>query len=229
MQLQSDYRNKALGRLAEIGFHILPTGQFAFTDIGTASDAYVHHSTVPAALAAYAAVNPIFASGRFPGLTLAALVDEVPSMDGEEYTALALACGSDVPTFGSSGLRLRVFGETLLDILDRYELYGCFERVKPYGSEGQHFTVRPIGFDWGGTWAPVPERLKTMRKSYRSMSPLQQIMVLTVLHLYRPEPDKHFLIGGCPTRILAADAMSRLHSSGAAADWGRLISHYAGW
>ncbi|MBK3919960.1 hypothetical protein EGJ28_16260 [Stutzerimonas xanthomarina] len=227
--MQLDYHTKALRRLAEIGVHILPSGQFAFTDVGTASEAYVHHSTVPAALAAYAAVNPTFAGGRFPGLTLTAIVDKVPCMDGEEYTALALACGAEVPTFESSGKRLRVFGQTLLDILERYELYGCFERVKPYGSEGHHYSVRPIGFDWGGSWAPVPERMKAMRKCYRSMTPLQQVITLTVLHLYRPERDTHFLIGGCPTKILAADAMKILHSNGAAADWGRLVSHYAGW
>lgn len=226
---QTNYYARAISRLAEIGIHILPTGQFAFTDIGTASEAYVHHTTMPAALAAYAAVDPTFAGGRFPGLTLTKLVDKVPSMDGEEYTALALACGAEAPTFESSGHRLRVFGQALLDILERYELWGCFERVKPYGSEGDHYSVRPIGFDWAGSWEPVPERLKAMRKAYRSMTPVQQVMTLTVLHLYRQGTDSSFLVGGCPTKILAADAMKVLQSNSAAPVWGNLVSHYAGW
>jgi len=226
---QTNYYARAISRLAEIGIHILPTGQFAFTDIGTASEAYVHHTTMPAALAAYAAVDPTFAGGRFPGLTLTKLVDKVPSMDGEEYTALALACGAEAPTFESSEHRQRVFGQVLLDIMERYELWGCFERVKPYGSEGDHYSVRPIGFDWARNWEPVPERLKAMRKAYRSMTPVQQVMALTVLHLYRQGTDTRFLVGGCPTKILAADAMKVLQSNSAAAVWGNLVSHYAGW
>ena len=230
MPFDMDYQAKAKRRLAEIGVQMLPTGQFAFTDVDTASHSYVHHSTVPAALVAYAAVNTTFAAGRFPGLTLIDILHKVPSMDGEEYTALALACGAEAPTFASSSQRLQVFGQTLISILDTYQLYGCFERVKPYGSEGLHYSVRPIGYDWAGTWEPVEASLKALRKCYRSMTPLQQVMTLTVLHLYRPEKDRFFLVGGCPTKILAADAMRILQSSDhAAADWGRLVSHYAGW
>jgi len=230
MPFDMDHQAKAITRLAEIGVHKLPSGQFAFTDVDTASHAYVHHSTVPAALVAYAAVNTTFAAGRFPGLTLTDIVDKVPCMDAEEYTALALACGAEAPTFESSHHRLEAFGQTLLAIVDTYELHGCFETVKPYGSVGLHHTVRPIGFDWAGDWEPVAPRLKAMRKSYRAMTPLQQVMTLTVLHLYRQGKDRLFLVGGCPTKILAADAMYILQSNGqAAADWGRLVSHYAGW
>lgn len=230
MSFNTDYQAKARTRLAEIGVHILPTGQFAFTDVETASHSYVHHSTVPAALAAYSAINTTFAAGRFPGLTLIEILHKVPCMDYEEYTALALACGAEEPNLASSSQRLQAFGETLLRILETYQLYGCFERVQPYGSEGLHFTVRPIGFDWAGTWDVVDDRMKAMRKCYRAMTPLQQVMTLTVLHLYKPEKDRLFLVGGCPTKILAADAMRILHADGqAAADWGRLVSHYAGW
>ena len=69
-----------------------------------------------------------------------------------------------------------------------------------------------------------------MRKCYRAMTPLQQVMVLTILHLYQQGKDKDFLIGGCPTQVLAADAMSILRENGPAlTTWGRLVSHYAGW
>jgi hypothetical protein len=62
------------------------------------------------------------------------------------------------------------------------------------------------------------------------MSPLKQIMVLTIMHLYCQGKDKTFLIGGCPTKILAAEALAILRSNGSALPtWGRLVSHYAGW
>jgi hypothetical protein len=55
-----------------------------------------------------------------------------------------------------------------------------------------------------------------MRKSYRARSPLKQIMVLTIMHLYNQGKDKTYLTGGCPTRIPAVAAMDILRSNGRA-------------
>jgi hypothetical protein len=72
--------------------------------------------------------------------------------------------------------------------------------------------------------------MKAMRKSYRTMSQLQQIMVLTIMHLYKQGKDKIYLTGGCPTKISAAEAMNILRSNGSAlSSWGHLVTHYAGW
>ncbi|MHA6181622.1 hypothetical protein [Pseudomonas mohnii] len=61
------------------------------------------------------------------------------------------------------------------------------------------------------------------------MSPLQQIMVLTIMHLYNQGEDKIFLTGGCPTKIPAAEAMDILRSNGLALSaWGYMVTHYAG-
>jgi hypothetical protein len=216
--------------LADIGVRQLSEGIWELTDTYTASQAYIHHTQKPAALAAYAAVNDTFAAGRFPGYTLVALVDKMPSLDYAEYTAMAMACGSPLPSCAGSDVRARIFGNAVWSIVSTYKLEGCFERHNQvYQSNGDHYSMRPRGYNWGGDWGPIPESLKAMRKCYRAMTPVQQIMVLTIIHLYHQGKDKSFLTGGCPTQILAAKALSILRHAGALPDWGHLVTHYAGW
>lgn len=64
--MNNNYVDQAKGLLAAIGVHQLSEVVWAFTDVHTASHAYIHHSQQPVALAAYAAVNSTFAAGRFP-------------------------------------------------------------------------------------------------------------------------------------------------------------------
>lgn len=216
--------------LTDIGVRQLSDGTWAITDMYTARDAYIHHSQQPAAMAAYSAASDSFAADRFPGYTLVSMVDKMPSLDYAEYTALAMACGSPMPSCAGSDARARIFGNAVWDIVSTYKLEGCFERHnQDFPSNGDHYSMRPRGYDWGGGWTPIPEKLKAMRKCYREMTPVQQIMVLTIIHLYHQGKDKSFLTGGCPTQILAAEALSILRNSGALPDWGHLVSHYAGW
>nr|WP_181718383.1 hypothetical protein [Pseudomonas monteilii] len=49
------------------------------------------------------------------------------------------------------------------------------------------------------------------------------------MHLYNQGKDNVYLTGGCPTKILAAEALTILRDNSALADWGHLVSHYAGW
>ena len=229
--MNDNYVAQAKGLLSEIGVHQLSAGVWAFTNVHTATQAYIHHSREPVALAAYAAVNPTFAAGRFPGWGLVDMVDKVPCMDGIEHTALAIVCGASIPTFPSASERGNIFGQAVWGIVEAYSLEGCFEHVKrAYGSPGWHYNLRPRGFDWARGEEPIPEELKAMRKSYRAMSPLKQIMVLTIMHLYCQGKDKTYLTGGCPTKIPAAQAMNILRSNGPALSaWGHMVTHYAGW
>lgn len=217
--------------LSTIGVHQLSEGIWTFKDVHTTSEAYIHHSLQPVALAACAAVNPTFAADRFPNWALVDMVDKVPCMDGAELTALSMVCGASITKFPSSTERGNIFGQAVWGIVEAYSLEGCFEHVEPaYGSEGSHYNLRPRGFDWAGGEDPVPELLKAMRQSYRVMSPLQQIMVLTIMHLYNQGKDKVFLIGGCPTKIPAAEAINILRGNAPALSaWGHLVTHYAGW
>jgi len=229
--VNNDYVDKAKDILSEIGVHQLSEGAWAFTDVHTANHAYIHHSREPVALAAYAAVNPTFASGRFPGWALIDMVDKMPCMDGIEHTALAMICGASIPTFPSASERGNIFGQAVWGIVEAYSLEGCFERVeRAWGSPGWHYNLRPRGFNWSGDQELNSESMKDMRKSYRAMSPLQQIMVLTIMHLYCQGKDKTYLTGGCPTKITASQAMDILRSDGSALSaWGHLVTHYAGW
>jgi len=229
--MNNSYVTRAKCLLSEIGVHQLSEGIWAFTDVHTANQAYIHHSQQPVALAAYAAVNPTFAAGRFLNWALVDMVDKVPCMDGAELTALAMVCGASIPTFSSASDREIIFGHAVWSIVEVYALKGCFEHVEhAEDSQGSLYNLRPRGFDWAGGDEPVPESLKAMRKSYRAMSPLQQIMVLTVIHLYSPGKDKTYLTGGCPTKIPAAEAMNILRRNGSAlSTWGHMVTHYAGW
>lgn len=229
--MNNNYVDQAKGLLSEIGVHQPSEGVWAFTDVHTANHAYIHHSREPVALAAYAAVNATFAAGRFPGWALVDMVNKVPCMDGTEHTALAMVCGASIPTLPCASERGHIFGQAVWDIVEAYSLEGCFEYIeRPYGSPGRHYNLRPRGFNWAGGEEPIPESLKAMRKSYRAMSPLKQIMVLTIMHLYCPGKDKTYLTGGCPTKIPAAEAMDILRSDGPALSaWGYMVTHYAGW
>lgn len=223
------YSDKAGSLLTELGVCEAYTGVWEFSDIEVASAAYIHQSRKPVALVAYSAVHPLFAAGRFPNYTLVELVDKVPCMDGTEHTALAKLCSAPTPIFTSAAERGEIFGDVAWEIVCGYELESCFIKVRAYGTEGRHYTMRPQGFDYDRS-VPIPERLTSMRRSYRNMSSLQQVMVLTLIHLYSPGTDRDYLVGGCPTKILAAEALRILRSDrDALAKWGQLVSHYAGW
>ncbi|WP_422422172.1 hypothetical protein [Pseudomonas sp. GZD-222] len=229
MSSYSRYVDDAIALINELGVYKTSTGIWAFTDMETASSGYIHHSRTPVAVAAYAAIDPIFAAGRIPNYSLVDLVIQISCMDAIESTALAIICGAEPPIFPSAAQRGEIFGETSWQIVNDYGLESCFIQVRPYGSEGRHYTMRPQGFDYEQS-KPIPELLKAMRKSYRSMEPIQRIMVLTLLHLYLQERDKVFLIGGCPTKISAVEALEILRQDKhSLKTWAKLVSHYAGW
>jgi len=220
----SSYVASAKDMLTKFGVQQLSEGVWQLTDVQMASEGYIHHSQQPVALAAYAAVNETFAAGRFPGYTLVEMVDKAPCMDYAEYAALAMVCGSPIPSFAGSDARAKIFGKAVWDIVAIYQLEGCFERNNQYTGNGDHYSLRPRGDQ-----SPKPENLKAMRKSYRAMTPLQQVMTLTIMHLYHQGKDTFYLTGGCPTKIPAAQAMSILRSNAALPSWGHLVTHYAGW
>lgn len=224
-----EYVAEANALINELGVYQPSSGIWAFTDMETASSGYIHPSRTPVAVAAYAAIDPIFAAGRIPNYPLVDLVLKISSMDAIESTALAIICGAEPPIFSSTAQRGEIFGETAWQIVNDYGLESCFKQVRPYGEEGRHYTMRPQGFDYDHS-EPIPEALKAMRKSYKSMEPVQRIMVLTLLHLYLQESDKIFLTDGCPTKISAAEALKVLRQDGQALKtWAHLVSHYAGW
>jgi len=229
MLSESSYVAAAKALLANLGVSQGSQGLWEFTDIQTASESHVHHSQMPAAMAAYAAVNSTFAAGRFPGYLLVDMVSKLSVMDYPEYAALAMACGSPIPSFVSSDARAHVFGQAAWNIVRTYQLEGIFMRVDPpFPDSGDHYSMRPRGIDWAGSRDVIPDDIKALRKTYRAMTPLQMVMVLTIMRLYDPNKDTIFLTG-CPTKIPAADALTILRDNAALPAWGHLVTHYAGW
>lgn len=224
-----EYVAEANALINELGVYQPSSGTWVFTEMKRAISCNIHHSCLPVAVAAYAAIDPVFAADRIPNYSLVDLILKISCMDVIESTALAIICGAEPPLFSSSAQRGEIFGETAWQIVNDYGLESCFKQVFPYGDEGRHYTMRPQGFDYDHS-EPIPEALKAMRKSYRAMEPVQRIMVLTLLHLYLQESDKIFLTGGCPTKISAAEALKVLRQDGQALKtWAHLVSHYAGW
>ena len=86
----------------------------------------------------------------------------------------------------------------------------------PRRDSGQpaHMFLRPRGCDWERDCSEIPADLKRMRQCYRAMTPLQQMMTLTILHLYLSRKDTVFLLGGCPTKLLAVEAFEQLLGDG---------------
>lgn len=227
MIANSNYAADAIELLNGLGVHQASPNIWELTDVHTASESHVHHSQMPAALAAYAAVNATFAAGRFPGYLLRDMVDKVPSMDYTEHAALAMACGCTPPSFEGSDARARIFGKAAWNIVNTYDLNSCFMRFDSAGN-GDHYSLRPRGIDWAGDWAVIPADIKELRRAYRAMSPLQKVMVLTIMRLYNQSKDKIYLTG-CSTKISAAEAMTILRDNAALPAWGHLVTHYAGW
>lgn len=212
MNILNNQSVEAITLLRELGVHKVSPSIWAFTDIETASHGYVHHSRQPVALAAYTAIDTTFAAGRFPGYTLIDLVEKIPCLDGTEYAALAMVCHMSAPIYPSAEQRGERFGAVAWEIIEQYGLQQCFTRCNPYGSQGIHYTIRPCGFDHDRS-EPLPEALRAMRSSYRRMTTVQQVMVLTLLHLYSQGTDDFYLIGGCRTKISAAEALRALRGN----------------
>lgn len=202
--------------------------QVEIIDFKQAEQCYVHHTQTPVAVVGYTLVSPAFAKGRFPKFSFIDLIQKRPSMDEREACALAAICGADVtpPFWGNP----RPFGEQVWYIIERYELDAFFERVtKRYGSEGDHFFMRPRGFDWNNPgWPEILDDLKKWRSDYKKLNPVRQLMVATVLQLYRQGDDPYWMVR-VPKKWSAAEGIEILHAHGALEDWARLYALYSGW
>lgn len=214
--------NDTAAILREFGIRQRP---LEFTDMNRAENGYIHHSRMPVALAAFAAISPTFARGRFPKVRLVELVAKRPSMDEDEAVALAEIGGTTVqPPFWSNRLP---FCDHLADVCERRLLWhrphkgeGVF-----YLEEGQPKTLehfRPLGYDGEAD-------LKQFRRVIKDMTEAQRILVATIVTLYRGDAsDKTWL--GRWSNWLAADAMPIIRADVTlCTDWHKLVALYPGW
>lgn len=214
-------------RLDRLGLAI-EAGRVVMTDFSEAGGAYIHHTEIPIAVAGLSMVSPVFARGRFPKFSFIDLIHKRPSMDEDEVVAFAEVCGIRVePPFWGNGVP---FGLHLWDVIDRYALHPFFERVaRPFGNNGDHYSMRPRGFAWTQDFEPeIPGELAKWRAAYRKLDTPHQLMVATVLQLYRQGDDKFWMVR-VPKAWHSADGIVALREAGFLADWARLYALYPGW
>src|SRR5262249_44272403 len=82
------------------------------------------------------------------------------------------------------------FAAHLLDVISRYELEAFFLRDPSQSING--IDVRPRGFDYRTSQVDAPA-MAEWRRAYKALPPARQMMVATIIWLYRGEPDKTWL------------------------------------
>jgi hypothetical protein len=226
MQAKTDAATaETVSLLESFGMELSAGGLLVMTDFAKAESAYIHHSRVPVAVVAMAIASPTFARGRFPKLRLVDVVAKAPAMDGREHRALAAVCGANIEGLPEGSGRAPAFAAHLLYVIRCYELDAFFTRVPDRAVNG--IDVRPRGINWRTEQADADE-MREWRRRYKTLPPVRQMMVATIIWLYRGEPDKTWL-ARLPSTWHAADAIATLQEAGALKDWGRLVALYPGW
>jgi hypothetical protein len=212
-----------IATLESFGAHIAAGDDRAsFQDFEKAELAYVKHSAVPSGAVAFATISPAFARGRFPELTLEALVLKRPHMDHREAAALAAVCGEPLPDAPApSG-----FVDHLLDVIDRRAL-GAFYARYPERPASHSIDIRPRGID-RKSYDIDDAGLRDWHRTYGKLRTADPMMVATVMWLYCGSRNcpwlRRLLHGGH-----AAEAVRRRDPAGMLGDWAELGALYPGW
>jgi len=146
-------------------------------------------------------------------------------MDGREMHALATVCGANIDSLPEGSGRAPAFAAHLVDVIARYELGGFFLRDPSQSING--IDVRPRGVNYR-TNQVVATEMAEWRRSYKALPPARQMMVATIIWLYRGGPDKTWLFR-VPSTWHAADAIAALQEALTLRDWGRMLALYPGW
>lgn len=115
-------------------------------------------------------------------------------------------------------------------VIDDYDLGAFFERLEPeyrYGSRGDHYLMRPRGYDWKAGWEEIPAELAKWRSDYKKLPAVKQLMVAAIVRLYNSQ-ETYWLVR-VPKKWHAAEGIEILRNQGALADWAKLYALYPGW
>lgn len=212
--------NTTADLLEEFGMIFSPGRGPAFVDYAKA-EGYIHHSRMPVALAAMAAISPSFARGRFPKVRLVDMVAKRPAMDEDEAVALAEIGGAEVePPFWSNQ---PPFHHHLVDVVNRHGIGHLFyHEAKPHSLK----TFRPLGYadDQPGraNLAKWPAKMKQLNAG-------RQMLVATIVTLYRGDADDKTWLGRW-SNWHAADALTVIRGdTELCRDWHKLVALYPGW
>lgn len=116
------------------------------------------------------------------------------------------------------------FNETLQQTLRQLSLSRLFTRT--YDGE-HHRSIRPAAYD-ERTGEHDPEGMALWRADFRAMPPEQQMMVTTIVWMYRAGPDSIWL-RRVPCTWRASEALHYMRDTGCLDVWLQLIARYPGW
>jgi hypothetical protein len=160
--------------------------------------------------------------GRAAPMRLTQLVVARFDMDVVEARVFLDCCGAvHVPTQQKADAEFHI---QLQRVIDRYGLGYLFVDDAP----GQnHHMIRPRGYDYAVD-AVHPKEMETWRADYRNMRSVQQIMVASIIWLYRGGKDRVWL-RRVPCTWPTTEALRTLHENAALSDWGLLLFLFPGW
>jgi len=144
------------------------------------------------------------------------------SMNEPEAWAFARLCGDH--QCGPESPPETSFHAELRRIIQKYQLWRFFNASGP-GIE--HRAIVPSAYD-SATGDVLPSEMAEWRAAYRDLSPARQMMVATIVWLYRGCKDSIWL-RRVPVAWGVVEAVTSLRSEGLLLDWGVLLARYPGW
>ncbi|MGH8449825.1 hypothetical protein [Pseudomonas sp.] len=165
-------------------------------------------------------LSPDAASSRLDEMRLEHLVLCLLELDLEEAAQIDALSNSTYP-FERSPER---FYETLQQTILQLKLFKLFAKTR----DGEyHRSVCPAAYN-ACTGEHYPEEMARWRAEFRAMSPEQQMVVTTIVWMYRSGPDSIWL-RRVPCTWKASEALHYMRDAGCLSLWLSLVARYPGW
>ncbi|MFJ3155048.1 hypothetical protein ACIPIX_12975 [Pseudomonas protegens] len=166
------------------------------------------------------ALSPAAIYSRLDEMRLEHLVLRLLEIDPEEAVQIDALSNSIFP-FERSPER---FHEALQQTIRQLKLFKLFTKT----CDGEyHRSVCPSAYN-ACTGENYPEEMARWRAYFRAMSPEQQMVVSTIVWMYRSGPDSIWL-RRVPCTWTASEALHYMHDAGCLSLWLQLIGRYPGW
>ncbi|WP_338801909.1 hypothetical protein V9L13_06445 [Pseudomonas sp. RSB 5.4] len=165
-------------------------------------------------------LSPAATSSRLDEMRLEHLVLWLLDLDLEEAAQIDALSNSVYP-FERSPER---FHEALQQTIRQLKLFNLFAKT---GDGEYHRSVYPSAYN-ACTGENYPEEMARWRADFRAMSPEQQMVVTTIVWMYRSGPDSIWL-RRVPCTWKASEALHYMHDAGCLSLWLQLVARYPGW
>ena len=188
---------------------------------------YVHHTEEPVLVAALALAHgnvPVDLAVQFANYRLRDLVLKRPALDLREAGSLLSACSASLPQ-PIPVHAYAEFYEALCKAIGKCELESFFDTID---EADFHYKIRPLGYRQDTDKQAFEKIVKEWRRRFRQLPEQRQMMLSSIIWLYRGCDDKTWL-RRLSTGWTAIHALRSMRSAGVLADWARLVALYPGW